>query len=647
MAVSIQFRGLRIETKSADEAHYQFAPGINLVVGPFGSGKTSLLELLKYGLGGSGTLSQTVEREVLAVVVECRLGTSSWSVRREIGRSNVEVFDSGGVHEASLHVRGGGSHERPSVWLLRALDLPEVRVRRAKRIASGASEPVSFFDYYSYAYVPQAEIDRSIVDHLDRDRDRKRRATFEVMMRLVDERVSALEVEEGTLAEGIQAANRDRVAVENFLTRTNTLPEETLRAMLAESESDLANAQARLDGLRGDLGKAPKETADRREIAASLLGRRREALSQLRSLEAQVRERHQFYASYSLEIEKLGRAAEAVGSLAGLEYVRCPRCLQSLARERAPEGACYVCGQPEPGSEAGADVTVQADVAKERKRLEMLKGEARDLLEKDEDEVRVLRVEVDLLEQEILATEGVLARTQEQYVGPQFEAIAAASAAVVEADGRRRRILDLLEYWKQHKALLAQIRELESARFEVARRLEGVRAELLGRREGLHELSDLFKEIVEHTQLPWYQEARIDDRTYLPIVNNGSFEGLSSGGMKTVVNVAYHLALLTHGLVHSDLLIPGLLIVDSPAKNLGVSKNDRDQADRLYRRIAALAAAYEQPFQVIVADNDPPSVSLPVARRIDLSYERPLIPGVTHPGPSVTGIDEPDEADEQ
>ena len=643
MAVDIQFRGLRIETKSGEEAHYEFAPGINLIVGPFGSGKTSLLELLKYGLGGGGTLSQTVLQEVLAVVVECRLGPSSWSLRRQIGEGLIDVFDSGGIREASLHIRGAGGRERPSVWLLRTLEMPELRVRRAKRIASGASEPVSFFDYYSYSYVPQAEIDRSIVDHLDRDRDRKRKATFEVMMRLVDERVTSLEVEEGTFAERIQAATRNRTAVESFLGQSQTPPEETLRASIAQAESDVAKARERLDDLRRGLRTAPEETAERREAAAAMLGRRRELLSQMRDLDMQIHERRQLHAGYSLEIEKLERSVDAARSLSGLEYLRCPRCLQSLEPARQPESACYVCGQPEPHADVPDAQRDRADATRERKRLDVLRDEVQELVEEDEEQARVLRAEIELLDQEIVAAEGVLAKTQEQYVGPQFEAIATASASIVEADGRRRRTQDLMGYWNQHKLLLAEIRDLENARANVISQLDALRAELAGRREGVHELSELFREIVEQAQLPWYENARIDDRSYLPIVNNGSFEALSSGGMKTVVNVAYHLALLTHGLVHSELLIPGLLIIDSPAKNLGVSENDRSQADRIYRRIATLAVAYSQPFQVIVADNDPPSVPVTIAKRIDLSYTAPLIPGVAHPGPGVKRIGEREE----
>lgn len=643
MAIDIQFRSLRIETKSGEEAHYEFTPGINLIVGPFGSGKTSLLELLKYGLGGGGTLSQTVVHEVLAVVVECRLGPSLWRLRRQIGEGSVDVFDSGGIREASLNIRGAGGRERPSVWLLRALEIPQLRVRRAKRNASGASEPVSFFDYYSYSYVPQAEIDRSIVDHLDRVRDRKRKATFEVMMRLIDKRVTSLEVEEGVLAERIQVATRNRSAVESFLGQSQTPPEETLRTSLAEAESDVARARERLNELRQGLRSAPKETAERREAAAMMLGRRRELLAQMRDLDTQVHERRQLHAGYSLEIEKLERSVEATRSLSGLEYLRCPRCLQSLEPRRRPESACYVCGQPEPHDDAADAQGDRADMTRERKRLEVLRDEVLELLEEDEEQARVLRAEIELLDQEIVAAEGVLAKTQEQYVGPQFEAIATASASIVEADGRRRRLQDLMGYWNQHKRLLAENRDIENARANVMDQLGALRTELAERREGVHELSELFREIVEQAQLPWYESARIDDRSYLPIVNNGTFEALSSGGMKTVVNVAYHLALLTHGLVHSELLIPRLLIIDSPAKNLGVSENDRSQADRIYRRIATLADAYSQPFQVIVADNDPPSVPVPIAKRIDLSYSEPLIPGVAHPGPGVKRIDTREE----
>ena len=54
---------LTVHTDSHSAA-YDFSPGVTAIAGPIGSGKSSMLELIKYGLGGragscplSGTMS--------------------------------------------------------------------------------------------------------------------------------------------------------------------------------------------------------------------------------------------------------------------------------------------------------------------------------------------------------------------------------------------------------------------------------------------------------------------------------------------------------------------------------------------------------------------------------------------------------------
>src|SRR5438067_410290 len=59
-------------TTSANRHSYAFGDGVNVIVGPVGAGKTSLLELLRFGIGGNGVLSQAAEEAVQRVTVTAR-----------------------------------------------------------------------------------------------------------------------------------------------------------------------------------------------------------------------------------------------------------------------------------------------------------------------------------------------------------------------------------------------------------------------------------------------------------------------------------------------------------------------------------------------------------------------------------------------
>jgi hypothetical protein len=121
---------------------------------------------------------------------------------------------------------------------------------------------------------------------------------------------------------------------------------------------------------------------------------------------------------------------------------------------------------------------------------------------------------------------------------------------------------------------------------------------------------------------------------------------LSSGGMKTMVNVAYYLANLTYAIANVDSRLPRFLIIDSPRKNFGAGSADREHAGLIYERILAMQKVSQigglrRPFQLIVADNDLPDK---IARELGrtrvrrFSYDEPLIHNLAHPGPDVDTI---------
>jgi hypothetical protein len=158
----------------------------------------------------------------------------------------------------------------------------------------------------------------------------------------------------------------------------------------------------------------------------------------------------------------------------------------------------------------------------------------------------------------------------------------------------------------------------------------------------LRDLSDDFGRLLTGWNLPWVERAVIDRDTYLPVVNDQPFESMqaSGGGLATSVNLAYSLTLLTSGLDHADVLVPSLLVIDSPRKAFGNNPSDRQRAAEIYSRFRTLADAYGDRLQLIIADNDPPPITDDSFGRVEFDYANPMVPGVDHPGPDrVTRIE--------
>ncbi|MGW0727537.1 hypothetical protein [Streptomyces mirabilis] len=87
------------------------------------------------------------------------------------------------------------------------------------------------------------------------------------------------------------------------------------------------------------------------------------------------------------------------------------------------------------------------------------------------------------------------------------------------------------------------------------------------------------------------------------------------------------------GLDHADVLVPSLLVIDSPRKAFDNNDSDRQRAAEIYSRFRTLADAYGERLQLIIADNDPPPLTNDSFGKVEFGYENPMVPGVDHPGP--------------
>lgn len=622
MTTHLRFHELAIHTDSNVYRHV-FAPGINTITGEVGSGKSSLLNLCKHCLGGSVPMTPALRQGVRRASLDATIGQTRLIFSRGTHTTFVDVYEPDGTTVERLSTSERPGSRRTSDFLLGLLDLPNIRVTTAK--PSGRSDALSFYDFYAYCYLAQPEIDRSVVNHLDNTRRSKRVGAFEVMLGLVDEHAAELRVELGRVADELPTARRPVATIDRFLAQVGTPTETQLLIAREEAERRHREAEATLSKVRDDVRVVTSRLRDQQEAMGRLNADLAAARGRLNAITSELTARQRQRAQLVQDLERLGRVGVAAKALGPFEYRQCPRCAQRLDGARSEGDRCVVCLQPDPA--AATDASPDEQLEAEQRRLEAaladldaLAAVAQDALPKAQAAERALAtalhersIELDL-------------RTRE-YVSPRYEQIAEASAALAAAAGDLRTIETSLAYWRERDALAKRVKDLEQRRRDLENALRESEAELAGRRERVVQLSQVFDEIIRALDMPWYEPgARIDLKTYLPIVNGVGLESLGSGGMKMMTNVAYHLALLTYGLSEGGATaIPDLLVIDSPRKNLGTTPEDQAHAKRFYAWVAALVGAYEGEFQIIIADNDPPDPTVPVVTRISLSHENPLV----------------------
>lgn len=318
MGTRLIFHSIRIKTNnSLDE--YTFAPGVNLITGSYGTGKSSLFELLKYALGARAAIMPTLRANITNVSLDLSIGDHRLRFDRELGSTQINVSDADG-HIATWSTTATKRIPRASQELLRLAGLPQVRL--ASKSKTKKSEPLSFYDFYRFCYLPQNDINRSVAGHNDRFLDRKRKAVFELAYGLADATLRGLEVAaQQMLAQRAELDNKAET-VSQFLLQSGAPRREELEPAAIDLRRLLEEAQAALTAAR----RGRRTQGRRSPIAgqAELLELRRqyaEMTGSQAALQMGVRRGEAIVNQLMLDRERETRGASARGTLTGLEFV--------------------------------------------------------------------------------------------------------------------------------------------------------------------------------------------------------------------------------------------------------------------------------------------------------------------------------------
>ncbi|MFD4505312.1 hypothetical protein [Streptomyces sp. NPDC058457] len=641
MAVNLRVLALTVTTAETEKT-YRFDRPATVITGPIGTGKSSLLMLFKHALGGAAMLTPAVRDHVLSVQAEVVAGTERLVLRRTIGGETANTVDLLDPHslalERTLPLRStdnGGT--TLSDHLLDALGFPRVQIA-ARREGAARPQNLTFNDLYAYVYLQAREIDRQVVGHLDSWFEPKRKELFRLMFALTDSVLLELKATASRLTDRLKARSAEHDNVGQFLAASDPRSDDELRAELVQLRDTLGRAESALASLRTELEEqTAADTALREELQAAIHAAR-QAEEEVSASADLVEARRAVVAQVQLDLSRLARSATAIDQLSPFEFVVCPRCMQSLTTRAVQDGHCVVCLQPDP---VEADVNPAA-IEETRTVLQQQLEDAQHVEQSDEAHLQASRQQSQQLNFTVTSLRRQLDAQTRDAVAPRFDAIADASTRVAGLKASIDAITQLRESWARVRAIDKDIRDIKAERRQVNKDIKEKAEQLKASQTLLGDLSTEFGRLLTSWHLPWIQTAVIDRDSYLPVVDGQPFESLqaSGGGIATSVNLAYSLTLLAFGLDHADVLVPSLLVIDSPRKAFGNNDSDRQRAAEIYSRFRTLADAYGDRLQLIIADNDPPPITSDSFGKVEFDYENPMVPGVDHPGPEhVTRIE--------
>jgi hypothetical protein len=263
------FRITQIHLEGTDVPHAWHLPaGVTVIVGAIGGGKTSLLNLIKYGLGGDAPITAEIKGVATGVRLGLEFDARRVEVTRDFGRNTVEV-DEAGVPRRTFGVNNGMSDPWLSGFLLQALGIPRVRVPKSRTQRSHDLVALSFQDVLTFCYLDQDQVDRSTMHDTDSFRGPKRFWVFELLHGIIDDTVTELVEKREELRADVAHRSKRAVTVEEFARDKHLRSEAVIVQRLAQIQAEEDEIARLLIIARADAAAAAEAAAAVRATAAA------------------------------------------------------------------------------------------------------------------------------------------------------------------------------------------------------------------------------------------------------------------------------------------------------------------------------------------------------------------------------------------
>ena len=238
-----------------------FHPGINIIYGDADTGKSSILRLVYYLLGGKQIkLDEEISSSVKYAVLEISVNGIPYCISRDIFNPTrdidvyscaySEISNSFPDRYKSSVTKGDDQNKSLSEFLLEALELPAVQLKQAPTKDSSETARLSFLDLFKFIYLDQDDVGSThmlnIGNHV---LETKNREVFKYIFNVLDSGISEIEVDIASKTQEKTQVSSQYSAISQFLSQTEFKSSEELDEEISSIDNVKIEVQSRLSDL--------------------------------------------------------------------------------------------------------------------------------------------------------------------------------------------------------------------------------------------------------------------------------------------------------------------------------------------------------------------------------------------------------------
>jgi len=607
-----------------------FHPGINIIYGDADTGKSSILRLVYYLLGGKQIkIDEEISSSVKYAVLEITINGAPYCISRDIFNPTrdidvysckySEISNTFPEKYKSTITKGDDQNKSLSEFILEALELPAVRLKQAPTKDSSETARLSFLDLFKFIYLDQDDVGSAHMLNIGNYvLETKNREVFKYIFNVLDSGISEIEVDIASKTqEKTQIANQYS-AISHFLTQTEFKSTEDLDKEISNIDNIKIEVKSRLLDLNkrmtsdNELYEGLKDALN--TINLNIEQQEEAKSNALRSIERFSR----LLNDYQNDIEKIE------SSLSAKEFI---------GRDVQEKTSCPVC---ETIIDIG-DISDKFDIPNDtrlKSELTSIKRRSKDLKQLISDNRSDLESANSILAELYLEKNKAREIMDEELsssISPYLAERDAIVKELAQLDERREKAVHSLRVRNKQAALADQIGRLEGTIEKLKIKLDELKKDAPSLDNVLKDLGTDINNFIQQVNIKNHHGVGINEKTFFPKVRNIEYRNINSGGLRTIVSIGYLASILLQKL-RKETNIPGLLMIDTVGKFLGKtpeasddsqidSENDVDgvadpeKYKNLFNALVAVAEEFDNKdklCQIILVDNDMP---------LDVAYE--------------------------